>query len=458
MLNSLWHGGLRTARLGLAVGFALALAGCDSLVEYEERDVLPPTALNNAAGANALYVGALSQFGQAFAGDGGGTEGQALIAGLMSDEFFHSGTFSTRVDYDMRATALDNSTLEGVFRNLQTARIDALRAVDAMLATGAAAGSDARIGAMYVRVGALFLYAAQNYCSGIPFTGIVGGAPVYGQQLTTVQMLDSADVYFDKALAAAAGTNSVNHNTARVLKARGLQLRGTGQFGAASTLVASVPTTFVAVNEHSEALGSTQNGIFVFNVQNERWSLAHREGVNGLPFRGADPGTDNTKADPRVPWKRDPGDVGFDNSSPQYDLQIYKTRKDNSRFTSGIEARLIEAEAALQAGNTATWLSKLNELRATVAGLAPLTDPGTSAARVDMMFSERAFWLFATGTRLSDMRRMVKQYGRAATSVFPVGAYPKGGSYGTDVNFPVPSRENQNPNFSAGIACIDRNA
>ena len=58
-----------------------------------------------------------------------------------------------------------------------------------------------------------------------------------------------------------------------------------------------------------------------------------------------------------------------------------------------------------------------------------------------------------------DMRRLIRQYGRSATSVFPTGPWHKGGSYATDVNFPVPQAETNNPNLT-GVTntCIDRNA
>ena len=39
-------------------------------------------------------------------------------------------------------------------------------------------------------------------------------------------------------------------------------------------------------------------------------------------------------------------------------------------------------------------------------------------------------------------------------AVFPTGAYHKGGSYGGDVNFPIPIEEENNPN---GAGCLDRN-
>jgi hypothetical protein len=71
------------------------------------------------------------------------------------------------------------------------------------------------------------------------------------------------------------------------------------------------------------------------------------------------------------------------------------------------------------------------------------------------MFRERAFWLFGTGHRLGDLRRLVRQYGRGSETVFPTGNYFKGGLYGTDVNIPVPFEERNNPNFTG---CLDRGA
>ena len=108
-------------------------------------------------------------------------------------------------------------------------------------------------------------------------------------------------------------------------------------------------------------------------------------------------------------------------------------------IASGTEARLIEAEAALAVADIVGFIFKLNSLRS-AAGLGPVADPGTAVGRVDLLFSERAFWMFATGTRLGDLRRMIAFYGRSEGSLFPTGAYPIfGGSYGTDANLPVPA-------------------
>jgi len=95
--------------------------------------------------------------------------------------------------------------------------------------------------------------------------------------------------------------------------------------------------------------------------------------------------------------------------------------------------------------------------------LGPLADPGPSlndSLRVDMLFRERGFWLFSTGHRLGDMRRLVRAkntggwYGRAISSVYPTGAWFKGGSYGDAIQMAIPVEELNNPKFHG---CLDRN-
>jgi hypothetical protein len=184
--------------------------------------------------------------------------------------------------------------------------------------------------------------------------------------------------------------------------------------------------------------------------------------------------------DPRLPFF---GPIpGFDPSIPQYINLLHPDLGADLPFASGVEARLIEAEAALRAGDATTWLARLNGLRANLTTiqtarygaawtnavpaasrtLAPLADPGTQAARINLMFQERGFWLYNLGHRLGDLRRQVRPvseggYGRPENTVFPSGAtYPKGGSYGNDVNFPVPFNEVNNPEYRAEQCVVTR--
>jgi hypothetical protein len=63
--------------------------------------------------------------------------------------------------------------------------------------------------------------------------------------------------------------------------------------------------------------------------------------------------------------------------------------------------------------------------------------------------------VFGRGQRLSDLRRLIRQYGRTQDQVFPTGAFHKGGNFGADVKLPVPDAELTNPNFKG---CLDRKA
>ena len=87
--------------------------------------------------------------------------------------------------------------------------------------------------------------------------------------------------------------------------------------------------------------------------------------------------------------------------------------------------------------------------------MATLATPATKDAATSLLFREKAFWTFGRGQRLPDLRRLIRQYGRTEEQVFPSGVFFKGGTYGTDVNFPVPSSEQVNPLFSS---CLDRKA
>ena len=234
------------------------------------------------------------------------------------------------------------------------------------------------------------------------------------------------------------------NSTSLAAVGRARTLLNQGQFAQAAAAVTTVPTNFVYSIEGSTNSARQNNGIWMYTVNFFGFSVPDGEGGNGIEWRSAD--------DPRVPWF-DTGDVGFDGETDYFQQDKYPTMESVTVLASGIEARLIEAEAALQ-GGSAQGIQILNALR-TGAGLTSISDPGSATARIDLLFRERAFWLYLTGHRLGDMRRLVRQYGRAQDTVFPTGVYHKGGEYGSDVNFPVSSDERNNPNFES---CLDRNA
>jgi hypothetical protein len=300
--------------------------------------------------------------------------------------------------------------------------------------------------------------------------------------MTTQALLQVASDTFT----AAANFAKDNDRTflAAVGKARTLQFEGRSHLAAAAALVANVPTDWTYKITHSRNAQREWNGVYEFMWLEGRWVETNNEGINGLPFRD----------DPRNPFEFAAGAtfVGED----FYGTLRYKAPDSSTVLASGIEARLIEAEAALQAGLNTQFLNDLNALRTDgifdprqdttitndgadtvitphrfyhagtgrVADLAPLADPGTVTGRQDLLFAERGQWLYLTAHRLPDLRRLSRStandgYGRDPETVFPTGAWFRGGIYGPDTNFPIPIEELNNPHVPgpAPNTCLDRN-
>ena len=226
--------------------------------------------------------------------------------------------------------------------------------------------------------------------------------------------------------------------TALVGKARAqLDLNQPAQ---AATTVASVPTSFRFTTEHDPANDRTKSGMYELMWVNTRLTTADNEGGNGLAFVSSN--------DPRTATE-DLDVSAFDGATEIMAPMKYNSYSAPEVIADGVEARLIEAEAALRAGSyggAGGTLDILNTLRAG-AGLGALAAAPDVPSQQNQLFAERAFWMFGTAHRLGDLRRLITQYGRTANQVFPVGDYFKGDQYGTDVNLPVPQEEEANPNF-----------
>jgi hypothetical protein len=257
--------------------------------------------------------------------------------------------------------------------------------------------------------------------------------------LSTAELFQGAVADFDSALAYATDSMRIA-NLARVGRARALL--NLARYADAATSAASVPTPYVYATEHGA--GVQPNAVFQF-TNSLLITVADREGQNGLPYRSA--------GDPRVGTRL--LGKGTDRVTDVYLYTKYASLGAPVTLASGVEARLVEAEATLKAGNADGALRILNALRATVAGLAPLAPESTPAGQVDQLFRERAFWLFATGHRHGDLRRLVRQYGRAATTVFPTGPYRGGLTYGDDITFAPDVTQRDNPRFTG---CVGRGA
>ncbi len=467
-------------RLACAAALAFPLAACDidGVLEVEDPDVTLPETLRNPSNLAALRGSVIADF-QVGYGGAGQTEGITVATGMLTDEFYHAGTFQHNRELDLRTVPESNTATTNAFRGLQRAR------ASAEFAVGAFEGSDQKNTASHAEMASLagytYLLLAEAYCSGVPFsTQGADGSLVPGVPLSTAEMFAKAAGYFDQALtiAQAAGSGP-QANLARVGKAR--VLLNQNRYADAAAAVAGVPRDFVYHIEHSDNTTRQNNGINGLTIVRREYGIASSQGTNGLPFRQ---GTATAGQDPRTPWSVSAAG-GADPRIYHWAQQRFPTRATANVLASGVEASLIRAEAVLNRGASAAYVDTLNSLRAgatgimtafranvsTAAGpLAALTAPASPAARVDQFFAERAFWTYGMSQRLPSLRRLVRQYGRTANSVFPTGSYTRPGrntgtgaftsetafgTYGNDVNFPLPIDEQNNPNFTQ---CQNRDA
>jgi hypothetical protein len=490
-------------RLLLAGAIALPLAGCDTdkLVEVRDTSQLRPediTALG-AEAVPALVNGAFRQFGGGYSGFGL-DDAFLAMSGAISDELYYGDTFITRQAADTRILqppVLGNIS-DAPFIRLMNARLNARRgfAVVDQFTSPLTAAQDAVTKSQLRTIEAyVYVTLSEGWCGDVPISRTADAGAIdpfaveYSAGINTAQLNDTAVARFNEALTLNANAaNSVNR-LASVGKARALL--NNGRYAEAALAVAAVPTGFVYRIEHSVNSGNENNPMFQL-MGNGRYGISDLEGgttatgtalrvdsstaltapsAEGLPFRGL--------RDPRVPFQAKPN--CFTTSLRCWIYLNYPSNDSDVPLASGVEARLIEAEAALQAGTPDVMMSKLNALRASSASilaagalysdrctgatpaasgcsnltLDPLTDPATGtmtpaeqfAARRALLFRERALWLYNTGHRQGDLRRLVRNYGLAPNSVFPSGPFFRGGSYGTDVAYPIPFNEQNNPQF-----------
>jgi starch-binding outer membrane protein, SusD/RagB family len=453
-------------------------------------DVPDPAQTHTPAGALAAYNGAIVQLRTAFGGD---ANSFVPLGGLLTDELRSGdlgqiGSMSDPLLIDSRFMPEDpgigNDTFTPtqvmlLYSLLQRTRGQAREARGALQAY--APNSAALVGHLDAVEGYADVMLADLFCSGVPLSTLdYGGDFTYASGSSTEEVYAHAVALLDSALTLATDSDRVM-NLARVGKGRALL--DLGQYAEAAAAVAGVPDEFRYTFDFSTTLspgrsGSTTNWSFVYPDFGGSLTgstvlsvtMVDGEGQNGLPYL--------TSGDPRSAW--------VNNGTNDYGLALTRPTRyaaDGSTeivLASGIEARLIEAEAALQAGNQ-SWLVALNALRTDgtfttsppdeaghvdtlwtagrggVAGLRPLEDPVAPDARVTLLFQERAYWLFLTGHRQGDLRRLIRQYGRQADSIYPTGPYPGAyNSYGTDVTAPIPGAERvRNPRFTG---CRNREA
>ncbi len=449
----------RRSNQAAAVVFTVLSLACARLTEVPDpTTVLDPRIIETPAGAIKVYNSAMTRFGTTFAsGTTFGSPFPTIVSasGVGSDEYtarFPLAAFATR---RVGPGGSDDGLhpYSGMHSTLMTIE----QAIGALKQYGGTTTPSFYIAELYAIRGFIYIQFAEMYCSGVPFSRVVyGGDVVIGGGKTTAEMLTDAVANMDSALAIT--TDSANiRQLAYVGKARALLNLGRFAEAAEVASTANVPDGFTYAIQYTNqrpnylAEASSSNFGVVYTLY-----MANHSGGNGLNYVTAgDPAGGN---DPRVAWFWRTG-VGA------YPLK-FRNIAAAIPLASSIEARLIEAEAKLQAEDYDGWSSLLNTLRQTALATpihtlsADSTTNANLTLRQDVMFRERAFWLYGTGHRMGDMRRLIRQYQRRATQVFPMGVETllpaPDNVYSNDPNFAPPLAEIQNNSKYRG--CFNRDA
>ena len=451
------------AAAAVAAG-TLLLGACDpkqELLDPQQPGVISPSAVANATAADALYAGALGRWKSSMNGGGNNTESIWNWEALFTDELRSADTFSQRNDADQRNLQTNDGVLTPIYQAAQQARGRARDAINSLLAFDTSPAGVQHVGEMYLMMGYIEMEMSQAFCNGIPFGETVNGQPVYTAALTDAGGSKLAMARFDTALTYLTATDAGTLNIKNaVLVSRARAQVDLGDFTGAAATVNAVPTNFQYTFDYSQT--TFDNEWWIMGTSVKRYNpgdSVDAAGIilNAIPFTQLN--------DPRVSVTNTKTKAE-DNISNFWNVNNWG-RDDPIPVASGIDARLIEAEAKLQANDIAGMTTILNALRTSpqvigifkVAAMPALSAPADKTTATDVFFREKALWQFERGFRMDDLRRLVRQYGRTQDKVFPSGNFSRNqtpsGQYGTQVAFPVPDAERTNPNFTG---CIDTKA
>ena len=413
--------GLRLRRrITMAAGGALAIGAVtacnlDELLSIETPSRVAEDAFLVPANASLIVASAVADFECAW--------GAYIVASALGAGELVEGTqTASRWSYDRRsvlATDAHYSTFGceaiGVYTPINTARYtndQASRAL-ARWTDEEVPNRQRLIATTAALAGYSILMLAEGFCS-----AVIDAGP----ELTTAQLLDSAEARFTTAITAAQAASAQDLlNLAYVGRARAR--RDKGDLAGAGADAVLVPAGFVYTASAATTAGRRNNRIA---AQGANISVA--PAYRNLTVGGV--------ADTRV-RAVDGGRNTSDQVNRYWQQLKYASVTTPTPIASGIEAQLILAES--RGGAQGTLI--LEQLRLS-AGLPALT-VAEAANFPATLIEERRRWLWLQGNRWFDIR-----LGNLPLDPAVGAPYAKGGAYGDQRCWPLPDVERAaNPNF-----------
>lgn len=422
--------------LAAACAVVAAVAACSDPLDVVTTSRIPAENVESPDNAQLLVDGAVADFECAFAS-------YVVMGGTTGEEFVYAQQTADRVPNDARRTspndvryATNSCTGLGVYAPLQTARNSAESVLghlktwtDAEVPTN----RQALIATSAAYAGYSLLLLGEGFCT-MAVSHINADRTIdYGGEIQPDSVLKLAIARFDEAITAAGAVTPATAANTSILRlsyvGRARAKLRRGDYVGARADAALVPAGFAfnATYTSGTSVGRRANLVFGEN------SLNNRSSSVGAPYR-------TMTGDPRVP-------VTSTTSTSATGIQhFYQTKYANAespiRLGSYEEAQLIIAEADIQA-NTATSLANavtiLNAERArgsqgVYAGLV------TQSALMTELIDQRRREFFLESQHLGDIIKYNITPTPAAGTAYHFG----GGTYGTQICFPLPSAERLN--------------
>jgi hypothetical protein len=445
----------------------LTLAACDSILDVDQGGIIDTDDLEKAGPAAVpnIIAGVVGAYQDTF-------DDIVLYAALLADEMIVAGSFDNDEEVDRRRIQPGNAALTGgLYTLLHVARMQSDTAV-ALLQERLADPAfdnvevDMREGIALSKLygGYSRLWLGELYCWSI----LTGMSPETSPLLPDARIGQARLLLQDaEGDAGPLGRNDVRL-AAIVGQARAqLWLRN---YAEAAALAAAVPREFTFWSEYSYNHEEQFNEVYMFtwgDAQQIEWTVG-----DGTTFSRGNERFEHI--DQFVALNLldvEPEDYTAATSSTPVILQKLYSRPDSRiLMASGVEARLIRAEALVRAGETAVAEGILNDLRSDYSlraivqwgveppsaanALEPLGLTGSLRLDLKTVADERARELWLTGDRLTTARRL-----RRDATVYPdtINLFPApkvGVDGGDDVAFPIAELElTQNPNLGPTQAC-----
>lgn len=428
---------------------ALSFAACE--LDVSDPSVIRGEELAGPSSVPTVISGVVGDFASA-------TEHYVLYSSMFTDEMILAGTFPTRVEVDTRQVLQSNATVTGeVAEPLHVARSQAnemFQSFNGFLGDEDFNQQDLLEGIAIGRyVEALMhLQLGEIYCA----TPIEPG----GDELGSDQVVSAALSLFQEAETAAADAGLEDWRQAALVgQARAHQWLG--DHGAAAAAALQVDDGHRLFVEYSTNDPEQFNKVFdlSFGSQNEviRWTVGagldgQREGEKFALY--------DLFADSLGIVDPDPGLTAFNSNIDVHTPEIYNDADDDIAVSSGIHARLIEAEAAIRGQHPegadaetlindvrTTWQERWTSERFRVdVGLGDVDGAATEKfgasfgaltqnEQLLVLADELARETWLTGVRQEVSRRFVEEFGAGTEmDLYPVRA-------GDQICWPVPEQE-----------------